>query len=299
MISIVAQSDVHHVVTDEFPPLDDDIRALCGQRVRRVDRYIQLCLLGALRCTEGHRLPADTGIFLASQNNAIGSIVKTMECIFDERYPPAPFDFVNTLGNSACFYVAQLLGLSGKSIVLSREGFSFEAGLYHALLDFRSGQMQTALVGCVDEVLLPLEMHRVRIAGENQPLVEGPLGESSSWLLLRARAEEPNEICLDNVSDFSSLDEVSAWLDSNSSAPSCYLQTCYKLSRDDRQALEKKVRSVEEYMAPFSVAGSGTHSAKSIMRLLTNTSIRDQHKTLLHLNKNADGTYVLAEFLVT
>ena len=83
-MNIVAQSDIQHLVTDELPSLGNAIRDLYGQRVRRIDRYIELCLLGALRCTQERSLPAETGLFLASQNSAIGSVVAVMESIFDE-----------------------------------------------------------------------------------------------------------------------------------------------------------------------------------------------------------------------
>ena len=293
---IVAQSDIQHLITDELPALGKAIRDLCGQRVRRVDRYIELCVLGAMRCTQQRSLPAETGLFLASQNSAISSVVEIMHSIFDEHYPPKPFDFVNALGNSACFYVAQLLGLSGKSIAVSREGFSFEAGLHHALLDLHSGQLQTALVGCVDEALLPLSMHRARISCDEQAPIEGPLGENSSWLLLSNQGSNASGLRLDSVLDFSAQADVSAWLLENATAQTCYMQTCFTLSEDERLTIAAQVATVAEYQAAFAVAGSNTNSAASILNLLANTHAQEQHETLLHLNKNSDGDYVLVRF---
>jgi len=279
-MNIIAQSDIQHLVTDELPGLGNAIRDLYGRRVRRIDRYIELCLLGALRCAQERSLQAETGLFLASQNSALGSVIAVLESIFDEHYPPEPFDFVNTLGNSACFYVAQLLGLSGKSIALSREGFSFEAGLQHALLDLRSGQLQTALVGCVDEALLPLSPHRARITCDKERLIEGPLGENSSWLLLSNHSSGAGGFRLDTILDFSAQTDVLNWL-------------------KERAAISAQVASLEEYQAPFAVAGSNTNSAASIMALLANTQAHEQHATLLHLNKNGDGDYVLLRFVAS
>jgi hypothetical protein len=298
-MNIIAQSDIQHLVTDELPDLGNAIRDLLGRRVRRIDRYIELCLLGALRCTQECSPPAETGLFLASQNNSIGSVVTVMESILDEHYPPKPFDFVNTLGNSACFYVAQLLGLSGKSIVLSREGFSFEAGLQHALLDLHSGQLQTALVGCVDEALLPLSSHRVRIASDKEMPIEGPLGENSSWLLLSNHNSGASGFRLDTILEFSAQTDVLAWLAENVADQASYMQTCYRLGKDDRAAISAQVTSLEEYQAPFAVAGSNTNSALSTMALLANTQAHKQHPTLLHLNKNGDGDYVLLRFVAS
>jgi len=306
-MNIIAQSDIQHLVTDELPGLGNAIRDLYGRRVRRIDRYIELCLLGALRCAQERSLQAETGLFLASQNSALGSVIAVLESIFDEHYPPKPFDFVNTLGNSACFYVAQLLGLSGKSIALSREGFSFEAGLQHALLDLRSGQLQTALVGCVDEALLPLSPHRARITCDKERLIEGPLGENSSWLLLSNHSSGAGGFRLDTILDFSAQTDVLNWLKDNVAEQASYMQTCYTLSKGERAALSKgeraaisaQVASLEEYQAPFAVAGSNTNSAASIMALLANTQAHEQHATLLHLNKNGDGDYVLLRFVAS
>jgi len=296
-MNIVAHSDIQHLITEELPRLSDAIRDLCGHRVRRIDRYIELCILGALSCVRERNLPAETGLYLASQNSAIGSVVKSMECIFSERHPPNPFDFVNTLGNSACFYVAQLLKLSGKSVVLSREGFSFEAGLYHALLDLESGQVQTALVGCVDEALLPLSTHRVRIASGADAPGEVPIGENSSWLLLSNQTNNEIDFRLDVVLDFSVQSDVLVWLAENESANGCYLQTCYTLNDDERSAMTPYVTSLQEYQAPFSVSSCNTNSATSIMTMLENALAPEQHTTLLHLNKNTDGEYVLVRFV--
>lgn len=296
-MNIVAQSDIQHLITDELPALGNAIRDLFGQRVRRIDRYIELCLLGALRCTQRRSLPAETGLFLASQNSAIGSVVKIVHSIVAEHTPPRPFDFVNALGNSACFFIAQLLGLTGKSIALSREGFSFEAGLHHALMDLHSGQLQTALVGCVDEALLPLSMHRARITCDEQVPIDGPLGENSCWLLLSNHNSDTSSVRLDTVLDFASQNDVSAWLLENTAAQTCCMQICFTLSEDERLAMTAQVATLVEYQAAFAVAGSGTNSAASIMALLANTRTQKQHTTLLHLNKNSDGNYVLVRFV--
>ncbi len=295
-MNILGQSDIQHVVSDEFPDLTGAICEMHGQKVRRIDRYIELCLLGALRCTQSHDLPTNTGLFLASQNCALSSVVKVMESIFQEHFAPKPFDFVNTLGNSACFYVAQLLGLSGKSISLSREGFSFESGLYHALLDLDSGECRTALVGCVDEVLMPLSTHRLRIASDKNRPVEGPLGETSSWILLENGDSGAADLRLDAVMEFSSHDDLLASL-SKSGADEMFMQTCYQLADGEREPLASVVSCLKEYRAPFAVGSSDTNSAASIMALLADSDTQRNYGASLHLNKNSDGEYILVRFI--
>ena len=294
-MNVIGQADIQHLIIDELPGLGDAICDLHGQRIRRIDRYIELCLVGALTCVQSHKPPANTGLYLASQNSALSSVVKVMQSILDEHQAPKPFDFVNTLGNSACFYVAQLLGLSGKSIGVSRENFSFEAGLHHALLDLESDDIQTALVGCVDEALLPLSIHRSRIAYDESHAVEGPVGENSSWILLDKETNGTSHFRLDAVFDFSCQSDLIAWINANPDSGEALLQTCFTLDPAERFAIEPMVGRLEEYEAAFSVSGSGTNSATSILTMLAKNS--SGRRELLHLNKNADGEFVLLRFL--
>jgi len=163
-----------------LPDLKPIIERWTGQRIRRIDHYIELCLAGGLSCVAKRSLPADTGIYLATLCGAVATSAAAMQSIFASGESPKPLHFVNTLGNSAGFYLTQLLGVTGNLVVVSQEQFSFESALLHAWMDLQAGRVSCALVGAFDEVVLPLERHAQRLQMEGaQWFTEG-----SHWLLL-------------------------------------------------------------------------------------------------------------------
>jgi hypothetical protein len=111
-------------------------------------------------------------------------VIATQQQLIRDRELPKPFNFINTLGNSAGYYVAKNLGLHGQNLFISRRGASLQALLSVAVADLRAGVLSQALVGVVEEATLPLTEHRRR-----QGLVEDrPVAEGSHWLLLEKDA---------------------------------------------------------------------------------------------------------------
>ncbi len=214
----------------ELPDLREELKTLCSQRYRRIDRFIQLCLLGAGRCQKQFRqaypgagvqsesqtkIPGDTALYLASGLAAMSNTVKVQEQIFQHRLPPKPAHFINTLSNSAGFYVAKDLGLSGKNLFISRANASFEASLQLAAQDFAATNNRMALIGAVDECLIPLAEHkaRLRLASSDK------LAEGSHWLLAQRAGEETvaqtknTELgCIEFIKTVSSIEAFNAWL---------------------------------------------------------------------------------------
>ncbi|MCP8900143.1 beta-ketoacyl synthase N-terminal-like domain-containing protein [Gilvimarinus xylanilyticus] len=171
---------------DGLPDLKAIIQRWHGERIRRIDRYIQLCVAGGLSCVAGRSLPENTGVYLASRNGAVATSARAMSSIEADGQLPKPLHFVNTLGNSAGFYLTQLLGLTGTAVVCSAEQLSFEAALTHACLDLQARQCDTALVGSFDETPLPVQHQRRRL---NITDSQAPLLEGSHWLLLSRHAQ--------------------------------------------------------------------------------------------------------------
>jgi 3-oxoacyl-(acyl-carrier-protein) synthase len=146
-----------------LPALEPLIARWHGNRIRRIDRYIQLCIAGGLNCVGERKLAPDTGLYLASRVGAVTTSAKVMVSTGQLVEMPKPMHFVNTLGNSAGYYLTQLLGLTGNTLVLSQEHLSFEAALLHAWIDLRQGRITRALVGGFDEVPIPMEHHLERL----------------------------------------------------------------------------------------------------------------------------------------
>ena len=105
-----------------------------------------------------------------------------------------PFNFVNTLGSSAGYYVGKNLGLTGESIFVSRRGSAFSAVLACAVADIASGVVSQALVGAIEECPLPLDRFR-ELVGLPPDAVAA---EGSHWLLLANEAEAGTPVTVDD-----------------------------------------------------------------------------------------------------
>jgi hypothetical protein len=186
MIAVLSASRHLHAPRERaaLPALEPQLLPLCRESFRRIDRFVQLALLGSGLCARGHALLPDCGVYLGSAFGPLGSNISVQEQLVRDRQLPKPFNFVNTLGSSAGFYVARNLGLHGQNFFIARTPGSFEAALVAALADFAAGAIQQALVGAVDEITLPLDEHRRRSGLPPSAMV----AETSHWLLLTAHA---------------------------------------------------------------------------------------------------------------
>ena len=182
MISVMSASHYLQPVPDgaELPVLDDQLSQVCREPPRRIDRFVQLGLIGSGRCVAGQRLAPDCGLYLGSGFGPMSNNISTQQQLIRDHQLPKPFNFINTLGNSAGFYIARNLGLSGQNLFVSRQAASFTAALCLALTDLAAGMSTQALVGLVNEVTLPLLEYRKR---NGLPLDTIP-AEASHWLLL-------------------------------------------------------------------------------------------------------------------
>ncbi len=196
---------------DALPDLGPALKAVCREHFRRIDRFIQLSLLGSAHCVVGHKLAPDCGIYLGSGFGPIASNVATQEEMFREAELPRPYNFVNTLGISAGFHVAKNLRLTGQNLFISRRGASLEAALAAAFADLELGVVSQALVGVVEEVTLPLDQHRLRRDLAADTLV----AEGSHWLLLEKGAGTGKTL---QMLHFKELTELDVWLKAHYSA---------------------------------------------------------------------------------
>lgn len=213
MIRISSASSYLQAIRDGelLPPLGPALKEACREHFRRIDRFIQLALLGSARCVGRRALAPDCGIYLGSGFGPIASNVATQEQMLRDGEIPMPFSFVNTLGISAGFHVAKNLGLTGQNLFISRRGASLEAALAAALPDLMLGVVSQALVGVVEEVTLPLKEHRLRRGLPADSLV----AEGSHWLLLENGAGPGKTV---RTLRFEELAELEVWLKAHHSA---------------------------------------------------------------------------------
>lgn len=224
---IAASSHLQPVREGEaLPSLEQALKEVSREHFRRVDRFIQLALVGSGRCVAGQALRPDCGVYLGSGFGPIGSNILTQEQMLRDHEIPKPFNFVNTLGASAGYHVAKNLGLTGQNFFVSRRGASLEAALETALLDLEMGVVSQALVGVVEEVTLPLGQHRLR---RGMP-AEMSVAEGSHWLLLEKRDSGGKALRLMRFEDVA---ELEAYLHAHYSVGDHF----YRAQQDDAAAI--------------------------------------------------------------
>lgn len=192
---------------DGVPP---DLRTLTkdttGKQVRRVGRFIQLGLIGAARCVGAAKIPADTAVYMTSRRGDLEVTIEVMEELFRDGHAPKPLSFINTVSNAACYYVARNFELHGRSCFVGGGAFAFETALNLALLEMRMGLVRSALVGCVEIVSNPSEVHRQRVGAP----AGAPVAEASHWLWIDNNSvEAAGAIGASEL--FANLNELRAW----------------------------------------------------------------------------------------
>ena len=171
----------HNSLPDTRPPdLKAELKDLTGKSYRRVDRFIQLAMIGAHKAVVGLKLKPETAIYLVSGQGDIPVFERVRRQRFFQKMMSKPVDFVNLASNTAGFYVASHLGLFGTNLFLAHKHFSVEMALLLAQSDLRLQKQSAILLGGVDEWLEDQELSRKLLGVDG----ETRLGEGSNWMLL-------------------------------------------------------------------------------------------------------------------
>ena len=219
-IDIVAMGDYYRAVDQTRPVTDlrQELEAHCRERFRRIDRYIQLALLGSGRCIQHLQPVAGTGLYVGSRFASINNATQLQQRLLAHNEIPKPANFINTLSNTAGYYVARNLGLSGRNLFVSRQDASVFAALRLAQLDLTSSSVEMALVGIVEETGLPTEQHCRRMGIPDYTA----LGEGSHWFLLRKSADESALASISNLSTLPGPGDFYTWLEAQRTASPNY-----------------------------------------------------------------------------
>lgn len=186
----IAAASRHVAQLGEKP---DDLRArlqALGVNVRRINRFIELALLGAVQCRNDHgtAMAADAALYLAAETPMLSDCVKALRATLAEQRPPTPFEFMNISGNMAGFYIAQQLGMSGPQLAVSRRGNGLVAVL--EILQPQHPRHRRALLGCVEEGVWPLAEQRERL----ELPADAALYESSHWFYVDDACAAPRAL---------------------------------------------------------------------------------------------------------
>ncbi len=176
MIYIHSISGYNAVPGKETDDIKAALKIATGKVFRRTDRYIQLALLGAYRNREN--IQPDSALFIVSGEGNLSVFNRLRDQRFLHHQPPRPVDFINSLSNTAGFYVAQHLNLNGKNLFLSHHGFPTQMALLLAENDLKLKKQKQILLGGVDELLEPVAYSK-KFLGICDDTI---LGEGSNWL---------------------------------------------------------------------------------------------------------------------
>lgn len=144
---------------------------------RRVNRLIQLAVLGARRCVGDRTLPDNTAVYLTSRSAHVADSLLLLGRIRANQ-PSSPVSFINTSGNMAGYYIAADLGLSGSNQSIHATDLAWSQILELAVA--AADPQQYLLIGCAEECVWPLEQHRSR----HELAADCAIDEQSTFVLL-------------------------------------------------------------------------------------------------------------------
>lgn len=266
-----------------LPDLKEHLLDAVGQPVRRISRFMQLALIGAGRCARGMDLPKDTAVYLASSRGDLEISVDVMNHVFRDGQAPKPLSFVNTVSNSAAYYVAKCLQLEARSSFACNRYFAFEAALQLVATDFQLGTVRSALVGTVDSAVLPISAHRARLELDKTT----PLAEGSHWLWLTQEASGNSPCKIVAVHCASDQAELLQWIAANDlDNADTLISAGQYLSDTEYAAIKTHLDLNKEFHYRQARGHYASQSAAAIAEF-----IRDRHtaNTLLHINGDALG----------
>lgn len=283
---IYAIGDHYHAASEPLPDLKVLTQAATGKAFRRIGRLIQLALIGASRCVQQQTLPPDTGVYFASGRGDLELTLEIMTQLFRDGQTPKPLQFVNTVSNAACFYLAQHLGLQSRSNFVCNRYFAFESVLQLAALDLSLGVVDSALVGSVDIATTPLNEHRQRL----QLPFDVHMGEGSHWMWLGPiNDKRPRVGEVIAAKHFTDRDTLLEWIrQENLSSEQCHIAAGQFMRAEDFAQIKAAsgLRSVttSQTQRGYYDSQSGALVNEFLTSITTTTS-------LLHVNADNERRY--------
>jgi len=266
--------------------LKDWVVDAVGQPVRRISRFIQLALIGAGRCARGMTLPANTAVYLASSRGDLELTMEVMNLVYREGHAPKPLSFVNTVSNSAAFYIAKCLGLQARSAFACSRYFAFENALQLALVDFELGLVDSALVGCVESAVQSAHIDRDDAELDGAPIT----AEASHWLWFTRQRGEESLGKVRAVQSTVDQAELMKWIDAQAvNRSDCWLSQGQYVRPQDLSSIQARtpLERIFEYRDR-----DIHHSSESGAVIASFAHTGEIGHSLLHINSDPLGRYV-------
>lgn len=189
-----------------------DVKALCKEAapkfVRRTDRFIQLGILGVAQIQSKQKITKNTALYLTSGQGNISVFKRLCDYRFVEKAPPKPVDFINSLSNTAGFYIAKFLDLESKNNNLYHHGFVVEMALLLADCDLKLKKEKQILIGGVDQFIEPSGFAKQSLGLQ----ADSKLGEGSNWMLVN-NCREGALASLEVVTESMDLEQIKSYIE--------------------------------------------------------------------------------------
>lgn len=277
MLKIAAVFHHEQLLSETPADLRAELQALTGQAFRRINRFIELAIFGALQCgRSAGGVGADTAMYLASEAPMLVDCVRALRGVVAEGRPPKPFEFMNISGNMAGFYIAQHLRMCGPQLATHRKGAALEAVC--ELLQLGSAHHRRALLGYVEEGVWPLAEQRVRLnLPENAPILE-----CSHWFYFDADHPQPKAL-LEVARRCAGLDEAANVLRK--------IPSGWRIVAGHGCGADEIERLAAAGVAASGLPAERPYSTGETAGLLASFVKRPDAPGLAHLSRGGDGGY--------
>jgi hypothetical protein len=264
--------------------LKEELSHYARENFRRVNRFILLALIGARQCVHQRSFAADTAVYLTTEHGNLGDTATVLDEIYAAHSLPKPFSFINTMSNTAAFYLAQNLGTRGRNITVSSQQLSFERGMDLLTVDFAGGAERSALIGGVDVASLS------GADREDRKNCGWRMVDSSGWFYVRPEREGACGAFRSNRS-FRDDEACLTWIRERGDAPADVVAFGASIGADEASRWRKALRPAAgfDYLGDYGYSGSA--AACGIGMFLKNF----RGRTLLHINRDTRGNHALLE----
>jgi hypothetical protein len=210
----IHNSSAYVTETADVKTLKEELKHHTDTYFRRISKFVLLALIGACSCAARRPLEQDTAVYLTTENGNLADTESVLSQIYRRHSLPMPFNFINTMANTASFYIAQGLGLCGRNISASSQNLSFERGLELLKTDMDLRFVRHALIGLVDEATASAS-HFAASSGVDSARVNQI--DRSCWLHVSAERDGAiGEVTA--IRSFKAQDEAILWLEKNPAA---------------------------------------------------------------------------------
>jgi len=282
---------IHNYSIFVNPPVDDikiykqEISRYTDVKFRRANKFVLLSMVGASRCSHRQNIRTNTAVYLTTENGNLGDTETVLDQIFHKHEFPMPYNFINTMSNTASFYVAQSFDILGRNLIVSSKQLSFERGLELLRSDLAAGAVEEALIGGVDEVCFSKSQFEAKF---NRPHDDFQMVEGSCWLLIKAQKRGALGK-ISEIQSFGSLAQTENWLKCQKLKRQPILSCGMLIDLGQKESLGQAVPHEAEfdYIGEYGYFDSAT--ACGVSGFLD----RYDKACLVHINKDFRGQFVV------